>query len=577
MSLFAVKKEENGSKYLETALSGMDLLNSSVLNKGGAFTYRERLEFDLLGALPYRVESLEDQVVRHYQQYQLIKTDLERNIYLHALHDRNETLFYKLVGEYLAEMLPIVYTPTVSEAVQQFSRHFRKQRGLYVSYEGRKRIGEILDHRINEKTDLIVVTDGSAVLGIGDQGIGGMAISIAKLIVYTLLAGISPQRVLAIQLDVGTNNKELLANSTYLGWQHERVSDDMYESFVDDFVAAVRDKLPDVYLHWEDIDRRHSRKILNRYRQEICTFNDDIQGTGAVTLASLMAAVKTLDTTLLEQRIVLFGAGSAAMGIAEQVLSAMIQGGLSREEAYKRFWVINSNGLLTEETEALTEFQKPFARSKSDVQNWSSPLNLLEVVKQVHPTILIGCSTAHGAFNEEVVKIMAKHVKRPIIFPLSNPLSKTEATPSDLFKWTEGKVLCATGSPFEPVSFRGKQTRIAQCNNALIYPGLGLGVIISKARRLSDRMICVACDTLSEYTQSIQGTVPVLLPDLSAFPQLSQKIALAVAKQAREERLASVPDEINFKQAMEENFWQPEYYPYKRIRRPDSFTRCSSF
>lgn len=554
--------------HIETSLTGNNLLSTPKLNKGGAFTQEEREAFGLTGLLPHQVETLNQQVARMYMQYHEHHTNLGRNIYLNVLHDYNETLFYKLVSEHLEEMLPIIYTPTVGEAVQRFSLEHRKARGLYINYTDRDRIDEILDNRITPEVDLTVVTDGEAVLGIGDQGIGGINISSAKLMVYTLCGGINPHRVLPIQLDVGTNNPHLLNDPMYLGWRHERITGQAYDDFIDAFVTAVIKKFPSIFLHWEDFGRDNARRILSRYQDKICTFNGDMQGTGVIALASVLAGAVASGMPLRDHRIVIFGAGTAGVGIADQIYGALRREGLNNEEARAHFWLIDKQGLLTKDT-SLLPFQQPYARSSQDVRSWelrnAQHIALTDVVHNVKPTILIGCSTVTGAFNESLVKFMAEHVERPIIMPLSNPTSLAEAKPEDLMAWTKGKAIIATGSPFPEVNYDGKWYRIAQSNNAFAFPGIGLGALAAKAKQVSDDMLWAATLALSECSPVHQDKLGPLLPKLSETQRVSVNVALAVANQARKEGLARISDEVNLLERIKKMTWQPAYYPYKKI------------
>lgn len=563
-----IRKPNGEIDYIETSLSGYDLLGVPKLNKGCAFTREERDIFNLVDLLPHQVETLELQVERMHAQYHEHHTNMGRNIYLNVLHDYNETLFYKLVSEHLEEMLPIIYTPTVGEAVERFSMEHRKTRGHYISYPNANQMDKVLDSRLPAHVDVIVVTDGEAILGIGDQGIGGVNISSAKLMVYTLCGGINPNRVLPIQLDVGTNNQKLLSDPMYLGWRHERISGQAYDDFIDQFVTAVKKKLPNVLLHWEDIGRDNARKILTRYRDKICTFNDDMQGTGVVTLACVLAGIEASGVPLEEQRIVIFGAGTAGIGIADQILDAMQRKGLSREAALKQFWLLDKEGLLTHQSQLLP-FQEPYARPSHEQSNWerreNNLIGLYDVVNNVKPTTLIGCSTVNSAFSEEIVKTMAKHVKRPLIMPLSNPTEKAEATPADLLNWTAGQALIACGSPYPDVMYQNRQIRIAQSNNAFAFPGIGLGAIAAKAKHITNDMLWAATEALLHHSPIHQDKNAPLLPKLSEVKLISYHVALAVAAQARQEGLAQIDDCVDLEQAIKNVSWEPRYYPYKKI------------
>jgi malate dehydrogenase (oxaloacetate-decarboxylating) len=567
MRKYAIEMGSDGGKIVKIGLKGKDLLASSLLNKGCSFSHEEREVFDLIGLLPFCEESLSQQVERHYQQYQSFSDNLEKNIYLNVLMSNNETLFYRLLSEHLEEMLPIIYTPTVGEAVEKFSLQFRRERGLYIDFPNQDHMRAMLGGKVNPDIDLLVITDGSAVLGIGDQGVGGMAISVGKMIVYALCAGVSPHRILPVQLDVGTDNPGLLASSGYLGWHEARVKGEAYDQFVDSFVTQAREIYPNALFHWEDFDRENASAILTRYQDQFCTFNDDMQGTGAVTLASVLAGLHRGELGSLEdQRYVIHGAGAAAIGIADQLVDAMVAEGVSEDQARGQFWLLNRKGLLTDESEGLSPMQQRYCQSAQALDHWSLPdsgvRDLLTVVTHVKPTVLIGCSTVAGAFDEAVVRAMAKTASHPIILPLSNPSSKSEALPQDLLDWTEGRALVATGSPFDDVVWQGQTIPIAQCNNAFVYPGLGFGLVVSKARRLTPGILISASKALAAYAQQ-DATTSRLLPPLSDFPEYAKKIALAVAEKAREDGVAGVPDDMDFSQEIEHQFWQPEYYPYE--------------
>ena len=559
---FTESRDENGKRIIHTALCGKALLNIPQINKGTAFSEAEREQFKLFGKLPHAVETLQQQVDRAYLQYQRKTTPMAKNVYLNELHSRNTTVFYKLVSQHLAEMLPIVYTPTVGEAVKCYSEEFRKPRGLYIAYPDRHRIREMLRNRTNPDIDIIVTSDAEGVLGIGDQGVGGIYIPVAKLMVYTLCGGIDPNKHLPIYLDVGTNNDALLNDPMYLGWRHKRITGEEYDEMMALFVDAVKAEFPGLFLHWEDFGRDNARRNLERFQDELCTFNDDMQGTAAVTLSALLSASKAAKVTFTDQKIVIFGAGTAGAGIADQIKACMMQQGLSEAEALDRFWLIDRFGLLVDDMESLVDFQKPYARTRADVQAWatdeSGAITLAEVVKHVNPTTLIGCSTCHGAFTESIIKDMAAHTDKPIIFPLSNPTPLAEADPNDLLKWTEGKALIATGSPFNDVTYNGEKRTIAQCNNALVFPGLGLGIVATKSRHLTDNMLFAACYSLSEHAPIHGDAKAPLLPPINEAPNVSFDIGVAVAKQAIEDGVAKTPErgiegEINYIQ------WQPEY------------------
>lgn len=546
--------------YLETNVLGSALLVTAKLNKGTAFTESERQELRLRGKLPYSIESLQQQEQRVYQQFLKKENNLEKNLYLRNLHNTNEVLFYKLVSQHLTEMLPILYTPTVGKAVEQFSQEFQQPRGLYIAYPDKDHIDEILENRLNPEVDIIVMTDGEGVLGIGDQGIGGMDICIAKLMVYVLCAGLNPHRLLPIQIDVGTNNEQLLNDPMYLGWRHPRLAGQQYDDMIERVVSAIQRKLPRAYLHWEDFGRENARRNLERYHEQMCSFNDDMQGTGAVTLVALLSAIHRTKIPLTEQRVVIVGAGTAGTGIADQLCAGMMREGLSREEALSRFYLVGRHGLIHDTQSDLTAFQKPYAQRL--MGETGAMLSLYEVVKKFKPTVLIGCSGQGGIFTEAIVKVMAAQVTHPIIFPLSNPTEKSEATPDDLLNWTAGRALIATGSPFGQVNYQGKKIPIAQCNNALIYPGIGLGVVIAHAARLSEAMLWEACKALSRFTCKATDEKNALLPNFEDIQAISRCIALAVATQARREGLAKVKESVDLAQEIDRQFWCPEYINY---------------
>ncbi len=565
---FTIKKDPTGNtQWLETSLSGKPLLTTPQLNKGTAFSKEERHIFGLLGKLPDHIETLQAQSERIYLQYQLYETPLQKNIYLNKLHDTNQVLFYKLLQQHAAEMIPIIYTPTVGVAVEKFSREFQQARGLYISYEDRFVIEEILDNRSNPEIDLIVASDGGGVLGIGDQGIGAMLIPVAKLMVYTICGGINPLHTLPILLDAGTNNETLLNDPFYLGWRHPRISGQAYDEFIDLFVQAVKKKFPQVFLHWEDFGCDNARRILQNYQYQICSFNDDIQGTGATTLAALMAAVTSLHSTMEQQRIVIFGSGTAGTGIADQLYDAIIRSGADPTYARSRFWLIDKNGLIVNNMSDLTPAQIPFARPSAEVTGWNRnenlQISLLEVINQIHPTVLIGSSARGGAFTQQIIQAMASHVSQPIIFPLSNPTEKAEATPPDVLQWTHGKALIASGSPFPPLSLNGELRSTAQCNNALVFPGIGLGIIAVKASRVTDNMLWAACEALNRCAPVHDDPKAPLLPNIDTAHESAREIAIAVATQAVADGVANMPIDSNITNSVDAQYWTPEYLPFR--------------
>jgi malate dehydrogenase (oxaloacetate-decarboxylating) len=542
---------------------GMDLLNRQGLNKGTAFTEEERTKFGLDGLLPPHVESLEEQVVRAYEAYKRKDDDLERHIYLRALQDTNEVLFYRLLLDHIEEMTPMVYTPVVALACQQFSHIYRRPRGLFISYPLRDSIPALLRNRPNPEVDVIVVTDGERILGIGDQGAGGLGIPIGKLSLYTLIGGIRPERTLPIVLDVGTNNKERFNDPEYLGWRHERITGQEYFDFVDQFVQAVKQELPGTCLQWEDFATPHARPILQRYHDELPTFNDDIQGTAAVALGAILGAVKVTGKSLKDQQIVMLGAGSAGIGVADGLRAAMKGEGLSEQEARSHFWVVDRVGLLHSGRKDLTPEQIVYAQPENRVSGWprtsNGQIGLADLIGKIEATILIGLSTAGGAFSEAIVREMARKVERPIIFPLSNPTSKSEAKADDLIRWTDARALVATGSPFAPVSYGGRTIPIAQCNNVFIFPAMGLGLVASGARRVTNPMMLAAARTLGANSPALKDSSASLLPRLTDIRRVAAEIAIAVGIQAQKEGLATATTEDDLRQRVTAAQWTPAY------------------
>jgi malate dehydrogenase (oxaloacetate-decarboxylating) len=542
---------------------GMDLLNQQGLNKGTAFSEEERSALGLHGLLPPYIENLEEQVVRAYGAYKRKDDDLERHIYLRALQDTNEVLFYRLLLEHIEEMTPIVYTPVVALACEQFSHIYRRPRGLFISYPLRDSIPALLGNRPNREVDVIVVTDGERILGIGDQGVGGLGIPIGKLSLYTLIGGIRPERTLPIVLDVGTNNKERLNDPEYLGWRHERITGQAYFDFVDQFVQAAKQELPGTCLQWEDFATPHARPILQRYRDELLTFNDDIQGTAAVALGALLGAVKVTGKSLKDQQIVMFGSGSAGIGVADGLREAMKGEGLSEQEARSHFWIVNRKGLLHSGRKDLTPEQSIYAQREDRVSGWprtsDGHIGLADVIGSVEATILIGLSTVGGAFTEAIVREMARKVERPIIFPLSNPTDKSEAKAGDLIRWTDGRALVATGSPFAPVSYGGRTITTAQCNNVYIFPAMGLGVVASGARRVTDAMMLAAARALAGNSPALKDSSAPLLPPLTDIRRVAAQIAFAVSMEAQKDGLAPKLTRDELDQRVKETQWTPSY------------------
>jgi malate dehydrogenase (oxaloacetate-decarboxylating) len=540
---------------------GQARLFDVLTTKGTAFTVEERRRFGLLGLLPTAVKTLAEQVEHCWHEFSTRRDDLDKHIYLRALQDRNETLFYRVLREHIAETLPIVYTPTVGEACQRFSEIYRRPRGLFVSYADRDCLAEVLRNRPQRDVDVIVVTDGQRILGLGDQGIGGMGIPIGKLSLYTLIGGIDPARTLPIVLDVGTDNVELLDDPQYLGWRHRRIGDDDYRAFIDEFVATVHEQLPDVLLQWEDFATVHAQPILARYRDKLLTFNDDIQGTAAVTVGALHGAAKVAGRPLPQQQIVMLGAGSAGIGVLDMIRREMVTEGLSEQAALERIWVVDVVGLLTDDRTDLSDAQREFAQPANRVAGWglSGPAQLSDVVHQVDVGVLLGLSTAAGAFTEDIVRELAGKTERPIIFPLSNPTSRAEAHPAELDRWTNGRALIATGSPFAPIERNGVERPIAQCNNVYIFPAMGLAVTAAQATRVTDEMMRVAAATLGDASPALADPEQPLLPTWADVPDVAVRIAHAVAAQAVADGVAPKRSNEELNQRIAQVRWIPDY------------------
>jgi len=557
-------------RVVETALSGYELLNDPLLNKGTAFTAAEREEFELHGLLPPHVTSLDWQVTRRLDAFRAIGSDLQKYIFLRGLQDSNETLFYALLTRNIEEMMPIVYTPTVGLGCQLFSHIFRKPRGLFLSLPLKDRIAGILGHKRFDGIEAIVVSDGERILGLGDQGADGMGIPIGKLSLYTACAGLHPSTTLPVLLDAGTDNKDHLDDPLYIGWRHERVRGGDYDDLVDTFAQAVRARWPHVLLHWEDFAIGNANRLLARYRDRLCSYNDDIQGTAAVAVATLLAAVGVTGEELKRQRIAVLGAGSAGTGICALLLRAMIEAGLSEAEASARFFLVDRGGLLVDGTAGLAPFQAPFAQSRERLAGWQnlqSPprIGLADVIANAHPTVLIGTSGQPHGFTEPMVREMARHVRRPIIFPLSNPTDRSEASPLELDAWTEGRAIIGTGSPFPALRRNGSEIRVDQTNNAYVYPGIGLGAIAVKARRISDAMFLAAARTLAELSPARHDPAANLLPPLVSLRKISFHVAVAVAAQAVAEGLAAPLPRDDIAAAVRAKMWEPVYAAYRRL------------
>jgi len=555
-----------GQKAMQVSLTGFDLINSPRLNKGTAFCDHERDIFHLHGLLPPHIGTLDEQVERRMHALEEQPTNFTKYSFLRDLQDINETLFYALVVRNVERMLPLVYTPTVGEGCQRFSEIWRRPRGLFLSYPNKDRITQILGHPRYNNVTCIVVSDGERILGLGDQGAGGMGIPIGKMALYTALGGIHPEYCLPILLDVGTDNEELLKNPMYIGWSHHRMRGEEYDAFVDVFVQSVKRRWPQVLLQWEDFAGSNAARLLARYRDQLCTFNDDIQGTAAVATAALISAINVTGVPLEQQKIAVFGFGTAGLGIAALLTRFIQDKGIPADEARRRIYAIDRYGLITENGKDVRLEQAPYARKEEEVRGWKQPngeISLLDVIRNAKPSVLIGVSGEAGAFTEQAVREMARHTARPVIFPLSNPTSRSEATPQQLMDWTEGRALISTGSPFAPVNVGGKKVPVAQTNNSYIFPGLALGIVASKARRVTDTMIKAAAEELVRHLPTQKDKTASLLPPISQARELGRSIAQAVARQAIKEGQAQIAGEDALNHELEENIWEPVYVPYE--------------
>jgi malate dehydrogenase (oxaloacetate-decarboxylating) len=556
-----------GEEALQISLSGYDLINSPRLNKGTAFSDHERDVFDLHGLLPPRVGTLDEQVDRRLQALAGQTTPFNKYAILRDLQDINETLFYALLVRNVEQMLPLVYTPTVGEGCQRFSEIWRRPRGLFLSYPNKNRIERILSHPRYDSVKCIVFSDGERILGLGDQGAGGMGIPIGKMALYTALGGIHPEHCLPILLDVGTNNEDRLNSPIYIGWKHHRVRGEDYDAFVDVFVQSVKKRWPHVLLQWEDFAGSNAARFLARYRDQLCTFNDDIQGTAAVAAATLISAINVTGVPLERQKIVVVGFGSAGIGITNLLAQFIQDTGLTAEKARDRFFPIDRFGLITENSKDLRSEQRLYARKEDEVRSWRQPngeITLLDVVRNAKPSVLIGVSGQAGAFTEPAVREMAKFTPHPVIFPLSNPTSRSEATPQDLMDWTEGRALIGTGSPFDPVNLGGKKVPTAQTNNSYIFPGLALGIIASRAKRVTDTMVKAAARELARHLPTQKDKTASLLPPISEARELARQIGQAVGRQAIRDGQAQVADEDALSRELKANVWEPIYVSYER-------------
>jgi malate dehydrogenase (oxaloacetate-decarboxylating) len=569
-SAFAPPSEE--TNIVHTHLSGLNLLMNPRLNKGTAFTEEERTVFRLHGLLPPHIGTLAEQRERRMKALKRETTSFGRYALMRDLQDSDETLFYSLMMHNIEELLPIVYTPAVGEGCQRFSEIWRKPRGLFISYTHRDMIDRILANPRYDNVRCIVVSDGERILGLGDQGAGGMGIPIGKMALYTALGGVPPEHCLPILLDVGTDNAELLANPIYIGWQHQRVRGQDYEDFIEEFVTAVKRRWPHILLQWEDFAGENAIHLLAKYRDRVCSFNDDIQGTAAVTTGTLLAAVNATGIALKDHRFAMFGSGSAGAGISSLLVTAMQEEGLTVEEAHTRIYAFNRHGLLVEGDPAMRASQVPWARSKAEIATWkcegTGQPTLFDTVRNGKITVLVGTSAQPGTFTEEIAREMARNSEQPVIFPLSNPTSKAEATPADLLKWTDGRAIVGTGSPFAPVEIDGKAIRISQINNSYIFPGLALGILISQANRVTDGMIMAAARKLASISPAAKDPSAPLLPEISRSREISRAIANAVANQAIAEGIAQIDNDADVEEMIGEYMWEPVYHPYERVESP---------
>jgi malate dehydrogenase (oxaloacetate-decarboxylating) len=542
---------------------GRALLRDPRVNRGTAFTAEERSALGLEGLLPAAVLSLDDQARRSYGQYRAQTGDLARNTFLASVRHRNEVLFYKLLEDHLEEMLPIVYTPVVAEAIEQYSAEFRRPEGVYLSVDDIDGIETALrNYGLGAgDVDLIVATDGEALLGIGDWGANGMNIAVGKLAIYTAAAGVHPDRVIPVMLDAGTDNQALLNDPVYVGNRHARVRGERYDAFIAAYVECASRLFPDALLHWEDFGPANARRILREYRDHVRMFNDDIQGTGAIVLAAALAGMRVAGTRPSEQRIVIFGAGTAGVGIADQLRTVMIDDGLDADQAIRRFWCVDRQGLLVNDMNDLRDFQQPYARPRAEVSDWAgdAPIGLVEVVARVHPTMIIGTSAQAGAFTESILREMAAHVERPMVFPVSNPTDRIEAVPADVIDWTDGRALIATGTPWDPVTHRGTDYVIGQANNALSYPGIGLGTIVARATRVTDGMLLAAAEAIAGLVD-VHELGAALLPHVGNLRLTSATVAVAVARRAAQDGVAEV-DLSDPIQAVQDQMWRAAYPP----------------
>lgn len=552
---------------VEIAVTDYNLLLNPLLNKGTAFSYQERADFNLFGLLPPEISTISQQRHRSYEAFKNKKTKLEQYIYLRDLQDSNETLYYNLLCENITEILPIVYTPVVGEACQNFSHIYRRPRGVFISYPDKDRIDQILANPRFDHTKVIVVSDGERILGLGDQGAGGMGIPIGKLALYCACSGIYPGFTLPILLDTGTNNTQLINDPLYMGWRHERVRGQEYDVFIEQFIQAVKKRFPHIVLQWEDFALNNATRLIEHYRDKLCTFNDDIQGTAAIATATLLSAINVTGIPLEQQKIVIVGAGTAGCGIAELIVHAMVDKGLTPAQARSQIFMVDRDGLLVENMTGLQSFQQKLLKTKEALQSWTNvtgSISLQTVIENVHPNALLGVSGQAGLFNENIVRLMASFVNQPIIMPLSNPITHSEAIPTDLMVWTESRAIIGTGSPFDSIIKNGKLFRVDQTNNVYMFPGIGLGLIAVKARGVSEKMFMAAAQALASCSPALHDKEANLLPPLTTVKEVSYKVAFAVAQEAVKANLADFLTEEQIHQQIQKNIWQPQYVNYKR-------------
>ena len=556
----------SNKRPLYIPIAGPALLETALLNKGSAFSSEERDSFNLTGLLPHNIETIEEQSLRAYHQLRSFTSDMDKHIYLRNIQDTNETLFHHLIEQHIEEVMPLIYTPTVGQACEKFSQIYRRKRGLFISYPERHKIDDMLQNATKQNVKVIVVTDGERILGLGDQGIGGMGIPIGKLALYTACGGISPAYCLPILLDVGTNNQQLLDDPMYMGWRNPRISGDEYNEFVDLFIQAVKRRWPEVLLQFEDFAQGNATPLLNRYRDQLCCFNDDIQGTAAVSVGALIAACLNKGQKLSQQKIAFLGAGSAGCGIAEHIIRQMQREGLTEEQARSQVFMVDRYGLLTDNMTELQKFQEPLVQKQSAIEHWdkSQKLGLAQVVKQAKITVLFGVSGQKGLFTQEVIESLCVNTENPIVLPLSNPTSRVEATPQEVMNWSRGRAIIATGSPFANTTFNGQSFEVSQCNNSYIFPGIGLGVLAARATGISDNMLMAASQALADISMEYEKAPGAILPPIKVIKEISEKIAYEVALQAVEDKLALPITAENLQRRLKANFWLPEYRNYRR-------------